>query len=49
MRDHYATIQRTKRGQLLIGIPKHLHHVFDGADEVKITELVRGIILNHAV
>lgn len=36
-RKHYVRIQRTKeRKQILIGIPQHMHYIFDGADEAEI-------------
>ena len=36
-RKHYVKIQRTnEKRQILIGIPQHLHYIFDGADEAEI-------------
>ena len=36
-RKHYVKIQRTKeKQQMLIGIPLHMHYIFEGADEAEI-------------
>ena len=36
-RKHYVKIQRTKeRQQMLIGIPQHMHYIFDGVNEAEI-------------